>query len=680
MMLRTILLIFLLGIITSLSAQTTIDINKSSYVNIGKFTMYLEDKTAALTIRDIVGSKYDQTFLQGVQEVYNFGISKSAYWIKLQYRTDKHSHAHLVIDQPNIDTLEIYAQLAADKFHRIVSGNARPDATKTFNTTCYIFALPATPDTIQTVYVRVRSGNILVVPVKLMEAGPLSGELVKKYTIEATYIGVIIALLLFSITIYFILKDITYFFYGGYVLFLGIYVILYLMGYSHLLGDAVRYFIVRYAHAFALSGYIFAICFALSFLVAHRYMPRVMPVIYVVLVLCGVGAICSIVGFRTTAVQLVQLLGIIFPLLLLFISVVIYRKGFWPARFYIPAWSVVLISLAYTILCFQGIFPMTDTTFVAIPYGSTVELFFLSFALADRIRQLKDEKQKAIEKNLVLVNEQKTTLEKTVALRTGELNNTLSELRASNAIKDKLFSMVTHDVRSPVGNLYNMICMVESNVMSQEEFSELLPVIKDDTAGLLNNLTNLLRWASGQITNAVFRPEMVPLRQFFEAQLDMYKYLATVKKINIRIACDEKIIVYADPNYLSVVYRNLIDNAIKFTPQGGVMEMGCDVVNGMYLLYLRNSGKQLSQEKIDQILHSNKVETITESEHSTGLGLQLCKEFLHRMGSYLLIKNEQDGGVQFYFMLPVPADVTAEEKGNHLLPQLPFGENGANSR
>lgn len=679
-MLRTLLLIFLLSAITPLFAQTTIDINKSSYVNIGKSTVYLEDKTTALTIRDIAGGKYDQAFLQGKQEVFNWGISKSAYWIKLQYRTDTHSHVHLVIDQPNIDTIEIYAQLAADKFHRIVSGNATPDATKTFNTTSYVFALPNTPDTAQTVYIRARSGNILVVPVKLMDVGQLSEELVKKYTMEATYIGIIIALLLFTVTIYFILKDITYFFYGGYVLFLGIYVILYLMGYSHLLGDTVRHFIVRFAHAFALTGYIFAICFAVSFLVVHRYMRRVMPMINIVLALCGAGAICNIVGLRSIAVQFVQLLGIVFPLLLLYISVVIYRKGFWPARFYIPAWSVVLISLAYTILCFQGVFPMTDTTFVAIPYGSTVELFFLSFALADRIRQLKDEKQKAIEKNLVLVNEQNATLEKTVALRTGELNNILSELRASNAIKDKLFSMVTHDVRSPVGNLYNMICMVESNVMSQEEFSELLPVIKEDTAGLLNNLTNLLRWASGQITNAVFRPETVPLRQFFEAQMDMYKYLATVKKINIRMACDEEIIVYADPNYLSVVYRNLIDNAIKFTPQGGVMEMGCYIVNGMYLLYLRNSGTQLSQEKIDQILHSNKVETVAENEHSTGLGLQLCKEFLHRMGSYLLIKNEQEGGIRFYFMLPIPAPVAEEEKGNHLLPQLPFGENDGNSR
>lgn len=680
MMLRAILLIFLLSTTTSLFAQTIIDINKSPYVNIGKSTVYLEDKTTALTIRDIAGGKYDQDFAQGKQEVYNWGISKSAYWIKLQYRAEQQQHVQLVIDQPNIDSLEIYAQLAADKFHRIVSGNARPDATKTFNTTSYVFALPATQDTIRTVYIRARSGNILVVPVKLMEASQLSEELVKKYTMEAIYIGIIIALLLFTITIYFILKDITYFFYGGYVLFLGIYVILYLMGYSHLLGDTVRYFIVRFAHAFALTGYIFAICFALSFLVAHRYMPRMMPVIYVVLALCGVGAICSMIGLRAIAVQLVQMIGIIFPLLLLYMSVVIYRKGFWPARFYIPAWSVVLISLAYTILCFQGIFPMTDTTFVAIPYGSTVELFFLSFALADRIRQLKDEKQKAIEKNLVLVSEQKATLEKTVALRTGELNDTLTELRASNAIKDKLFSMVTHDVRSPVGNLYNMISMVESKVMSKEEFSELLPVIKEDTAGLLNNLTNLLRWASGQITNAVFRPEIVPLRQFFEAQMDMYKYLATVKKIDIRMACDEEIVVYSDPNYLSVVYRNLIDNAIKFTPQGGVMEMGCYVVNGMYLLYLRNSGTQLSQEKIDQILHSNKVETDAESEHSTGLGLQLCKEFLRRMGSYLLIKNEQAGGVRFYFMLPVPAPAVTAEKGNHLLPQLPFGEDSANSR
>jgi signal transduction histidine kinase len=445
------------------------------------------------------------------------------------------------------------------------------------------------------------------------------------------------------------------------------------MGYSHLMGHSFQHFLVRYAHIFALADYVFAILFALSFLRVRHYMPRMIPVFHVVIALCGIGIVSSILGFRSVAVGFVQLLGVVFPISLLYISIIIYRKGFWPARFYIPAWTLVLGSVGYTILCFQGVFPVTDSTFMAIPYGSTVELFFLCFALADRIRQLKEEKQSAIEKNLELVSKLNVVLENKVALRTTELNETLSDLRDSNAIKDRLFSMVTHDVRSPVGNLYNMICMLESNVMTQKDFNDMLPLIKEDTAQLMNNLTKLLRWASGQITHTVFRPELVNLSRFFEEHVDMYKYLAYVKRIEIKIVCDEGMVVYVDPNYLSVVYRNLIDNAIKFTPPGGEVEMGCRGMNGMYMLYLKNSGTPLSQEKIDTILSTNEGPTVAADGSSTGLGLQLCKEFLIRLGSSLMIKNEPDTGVLFYFMLPVTTATTIE-KGNRLLPQLPFEE------
>jgi hypothetical protein len=203
-MFRTIFFLFFISVINPLIAQPVIDISKSSYVNIGKSTLLLEDKTAKLSLNDIIEGKYNGAFIAGKKDVDNWGISKSAFWVKLKYQSVANETVFLVIDQANIDTLEVYTQRAGEQYSRVNSGSLAKGSTEAFNSTSFIFTLPAAVDSPGTVYLRVRTGNITVLPIKLMDARGLSEAFVQKYTIEAIYIGIIFALLIFTITIFLI--------------------------------------------------------------------------------------------------------------------------------------------------------------------------------------------------------------------------------------------------------------------------------------------------------------------------------------------------------------------------------------------------------------------------------------------------------------------------------------------
>jgi signal transduction histidine kinase len=227
------------------------------------------------------------------------------------------------------------------------------------------------------------------------------------------------------------------------------------------------------------------------------------------------------------------------------------------------------------------------------------------------------------------------------------------ELKNLHTVKDKLFSVVAHDLRNPMGALMSMLKLANNNKLDLETQSKLLKDIStriDDTYGLLDNL---LHWSKSQMQGIVPSPAYFDAQEGSRAVTDSLQTIAVHKNIvlNNRI---EKQQVYADRNMFAVVVRNLTMNAIKYTPEVGEITLASELKDGMLIISVKDNGTGMTQEVQDQLfqLSETRSQRGTNNESGTGLGLVLCADFVKLNGGSIWFTSKQGEGSTFFFSVP----------------------------
>ena len=263
-----------------------------------------------------------------------------------------------------------------------------------------------------------------------------------------------------------------------------------------------------------------------------------------------------------------------------------------------------------------------------------IAAFFIAFRIRTRMLQKKNQK-----------------LEATVQAAVSNLEQTLNALQDSNAQKDKLFSIIAHDLKSPINNLISVLQHTENNLLSTEDVTVTLKEVKKDATVIQKTLDNLLNWSLLQMGIKHFRKEKIKMLSFLTTHTKLYSKLAKEKHIDIHLDCDKSIVIEADRNQLSLIIRNFIDNAIKFTPPNGTITAGVQQKFFTYKIFVSNTGPAISEAAINKILYSGEMSSTpgTAKEKGTGLGLQLCKEFITNLNSRLEIYISEDQQTVFAF-------------------------------
>lgn len=247
-----------------------------------------------------------------------------------------------------------------------------------------------------------------------------------------------------------------------------------------------------------------------------------------------------------------------------------------------------------------------------------------------------------------ILSKQKHLAEKNV-----EIEKQKEELSALNAFKNKLFSIIAHDLKSPVYALRNLFQNAQQYDMPANELKEMLPdVVKDlnYTTGLMENL---LQWAKSQMQADAVKMQEVRLDALIKDVTALLRLSAEAKKIKLQTAITDDAIVCADKDMLHLVLRNLLSNAVKFTPQEGTIEIGLNALGSNVEVYVQDSGVGISEDALEKIRQQIFYTTTgTGSETGTGLGLMLCHEFLLKNRSKLQIESEAGKGSTFSFVLP----------------------------
>jgi signal transduction histidine kinase len=233
------------------------------------------------------------------------------------------------------------------------------------------------------------------------------------------------------------------------------------------------------------------------------------------------------------------------------------------------------------------------------------------------------------------------------------LEEQTQQLTELNSLKNKLFSVIAHDLKAPLYALRNLFRNVQLYDLPGDEIKRLVPEVINELTYTTGLMENLLQWAKSQMQAESVRPQLLDIAGISREVLLLLRLQAEAKKIYIDSRIEQPVFVYADKDMVNLVLRNLLSNAIKFTPMEGCIYLEARELRSCIEISVQDTGMGISQEGLQRLMAQNYYSTRgTGGEAGTGLGLMLCKEFLSRNGGEMNIRSEPGKGSTFSFTLP----------------------------
>jgi signal transduction histidine kinase len=230
-----------------------------------------------------------------------------------------------------------------------------------------------------------------------------------------------------------------------------------------------------------------------------------------------------------------------------------------------------------------------------------------------------------------------------------ELNNKQNETLAQlNSFKDKVFSIIAHDLRSPIASIQSMFSLLDQGLISQEDFMTFRKDMTNQVTTLSQLLENLLSWSKKQMQGGLqtIKSEVV-IKDAINQNIALFNEISISKQIDVKSTAFENLKIMADVDQFDLIIRNLLSNAIKFTPKGGSIFLDAKEENGQIKISIKDSGVGMNQNTVDKIF-ANEIISLkgTNGEKGSGLGLSLTKEFIENNNGTFNICSKPDKGTE----------------------------------
>jgi signal transduction histidine kinase len=291
----------------------------------------------------------------------------------------------------------------------------------------------------------------------------------------------------------------------------------------------------------------------------------------------------------------------------------------------------------------EQVFILTVGTFILIILAVLVIMVFINY-----------QKQKHFSREL----RAKNILIEAQIEEMGALNKEISfqnrMLEADNKTKDKLLSIISHDLRNPLVNTKGILNLVNQGMVPEDQAKQLLLQLETQYMGTTSLLDNLLFWLKGQMAGKNLDRSNVVIFQLVKGLEDEHKMLLGRKNIAFNNVLHPQMFVHADKEMIRIVLRNLISNAIKFTPENGSIDIHAEQTATDSLIYVEDTGIGMSKETIDRVNAKQYYTTAgTSMEKGSGFGLMLCSDLINRHDGSLTIESVPGKGSRFIIKLPV---------------------------
>jgi signal transduction histidine kinase/Flp pilus assembly protein TadD len=242
--------------------------------------------------------------------------------------------------------------------------------------------------------------------------------------------------------------------------------------------------------------------------------------------------------------------------------------------------------------------------------------------------------------------------------KSAEILSQSGRLTELNATKDRLFSIIAHDLKNPFNAIlgFSEIAIEEVEKYDDRQLTEIIGMIKNSADGAYKLLENLLEWSRSQRGILGFNPDWINVKESLEELISLSNNQAQSKMISIGNNVPQGFWIFADQNMFETMLRNLVGNAIKFTHPNGVVAISAIQENGYSKIIITDNGVGMSKENVEKLFridqgHSTKG---TGNESGSGLGLILCKEFIEKHHGFIEVESTKDSGSRFSLSFPIP--------------------------
>jgi signal transduction histidine kinase/Tfp pilus assembly protein PilF len=251
-------------------------------------------------------------------------------------------------------------------------------------------------------------------------------------------------------------------------------------------------------------------------------------------------------------------------------------------------------------------------------------------------------------------NKTEKRLNQELVLQTTELSEKQQELNTINKNQDKLFSIVGHDLRGPIVSLKQLLGLALENKEGVQHFYRFGPKLKKDVEHIHFTLDNLLNWGKTQMQGEPVKPVKIDIKQNILRIEELFREVLDKKFITVHKSFVDNLVMVVDANHFNIIFRNLISNAIKFTPQNGQIWLNTYKENDTTFISVKDNGIGMSKEVLSRVFDSSEHYSTfgTDNERGTGLGLVLCKEMITKNKGALTVESEREKGSVFAVRFP----------------------------
>ena len=625
------------------------------------------------------------------EQVVSFGLVKPTYWfiIRVKNAFPAVNDWLLEIAYPPLDSVEIFTQNSTGGWSSVVMGDLMPYRQRVVKTRTYVVPLFLQDTLVHTLIVRVNTESSMQVPMILRHSLQFTEAMTRTEIGYGIFFGVMLALALYNGFLYISLRSLYYAFYTVYILVGTLYLSV-LNGYAlqYIWSDSPRF--VNYLNVGAIGLIIFSLSlFAREFLRTKRFVP-VMAKALLVTMAGGLGVtLAGIVVPYRIGVQVGVIVNFVTIVLVVISGALVWKRGNSSARYFFIAVSFFLLGNITLVLKTIGAVPSNAFTNHIVEIGLAVEGLLFAFALAERYRQFRIEREEAQQEALRIEHTAKMQLEGKVQERTVELEAINGEMRRQMVIlkdqaieiemtnvelqeknllleglnrdKNEFLGVAAHDLKNPLQTIIMSASMIRryAERMSDEQRNDTLDRIEETSRRMHDIIEKLLDANAIESGNIEFHTESVMLVREVQSLLQDYEPKAAAKNITLYLSSEDKdLCALADKYRFVQVVENLLSNAIKFSPQDKniYVRITSEAAHAHNLrLDIQDEGPGLTDEDKNKLFGKfvRLSARPTGGEHSTGLGLSIVKKLVEAMNGEIWCVSEQGKGATFSVRLPL---------------------------
>ncbi|HEY5745732.1 MAG TPA: 7TM diverse intracellular signaling domain-containing protein [Chryseolinea sp.] len=647
-MLRRILLVLGFLTVTLPGTSQSLLLTEGGHVPVKSNMQYWRDETGQLTLQDI-----EIKTLRPVpgNESPGFGFDRAVYWFRVDVENVSKQENWLVeVNYSPLDRVDLFSQIDSS------GAWTQRTAGDFFPITPYrhpVFSVKVPVHEKRLLYLRVQTTSSVQVPVVLWDQEAFTEASNNIQIVNGLFYGAMFIMTLYQLFLFFSIRDRITFYYVLTLLAMT-NVVAFFQGYNYLYLHPDKpifndYFAILTGPVFIL----FSTLLTRAFL-KLRHFSRWLDGLLLVNMVLDVGvAVGMLIFFREISYKYHHYFMLSHCLLALSSAGYCLSKDYRPARYYLIAWVSPLVAAAlFTMSNLGYISGNLSTNYGALMIGCVLQTLFISFALGDRWSTLEKENHDAKELELRREQSEKERLEEEVRLRTDEIHQQNLQLEEVNNVKDKLFSVVSHDIRGPLSSLHLALSLAKSGTLSNDEFQKITTGLETRLAQTTEFIDNLLQWAKLQMKGEKYEPDRLNLTDLAQETTRLLESECRDKKITLKNTLQGELEAYADLNMIRSVLRNLLTNAIKFTRAEGTVTLSAYRVDSKIIISVADTGVGIPARNRERLFTIGSITTQgTRQEKGTGLGLLLCKEFIEKHGGKIWFESEDGKGTTFYFSL-----------------------------